>query len=198
MANAETLHDLMLDELKDIYDAERQLTKALPKMMKKASSDELRQALEDHLQQTEQHVERLEQVFEQLGETAKAKKCIGMRNLIAEGDEMIKEAEDDDARDAVMIASAQKVEHYEIASYGTLRTWANQMGHTDVAEILETTLEEEKEADQKLTQIAESAVNREAMEGDQEEEEARPSRGRRQTVARSRGRAAAADRSRRR
>jgi ferritin-like metal-binding protein YciE len=198
MASLESLEELLQEELKDIYDAEKQLTKALPKMIKKASSPDLRTALEEHLEQTEEHVQRLEQVFEQLEMPARGKKCEGMKHLIAEGDEMIGEAEDEDARDAVMIAAAQKVEHYEIASYGTVRTWANLLGQSEVARILEETLEEEKEADQRLTQIAESSVNQEAMSrGHGEEEEEEPSsRGRRQNRPRG-GRAAAADRSRR-
>jgi ferritin-like metal-binding protein YciE len=151
-----------------------QLTKALPKLVKKASADELKEALEEHLRQTQQHVERLEQVFEMLALPVRGKKCEGMRSLISEGNEMIAEAEED-ARDAVIIAGAQKVEHYEIATYGTLRNWANLIGKNDVADLLESTLEEEKDADQKLTSIAESVVNEAAAghreEGDQEEEE---------------------------
>ncbi len=192
MANLESLEDLFHDELKDIYDAEKQLTKALPKLAKKATADELREAFEEHLQQTQQHMERLEQVFDQLGMPARGKTCKGMKNLIAEGEDMIGDAEDDATRDALMIAAAQKVEHYEIAAYGTLRTWANLLGNTDIAGILEDTLEEEKETDQKLTEIAESFVNEAANEEDQEES-SRRTRG-----ARGNRRAAAADRSRRR
>ncbi len=136
MATIDSLESLMQDELKDIYDAEKQLTKALPKMAKKATNEELRAGFEEHLRQTEQHMERLEQVFEQMGMPARGKTCKGMKNLIAEGDEMIREAEDDATRDALMIAAAQKVEHYEIAAYGTLRTWANLLGKNDVAGIL--------------------------------------------------------------
>jgi ferritin-like metal-binding protein YciE len=198
MPNLESLEELLQDELKDIYDAEKQLTKALPKLAKKASSPELKDALEEHLRQTEQHIERLDQVFGMLGLPAKGKKCEGMKGLLDEGNDMIGEAEDDATRDAVMIASAQKVEHYEMASYGTVRTWANLLGKGDAAALLEETLEEEKEADRKLTEIAESFVNEEAAaaEGreDEEEEEEAPARGRRQT--RGRARAAAADRSR--
>jgi len=136
MASMDTLEELLQEELKDIYDAEKQLTKALPKMAKKASNDELREAIEDHLNQTMQHMERLEQAFEQMGMPARGKKCEGMQHLIAEGDEMIGDAEDEDTRDAVMIAAAQKVEHYEIASYGTIRTWANLLGKSDVAALM--------------------------------------------------------------
>ncbi len=172
MATLDSLEALMQDELKDIYDAEKQLTKALPKLAKKATADELREGFEEHLRQTEQHMERLEQVFEQMGMPARGKTCKGMKNLIAEGDEMIREAEDDATRDALMIAAAQKVEHYEIAAYGTLRTWANLLGKREIAGLLEDTLEEEKETDQKLTEIAESFVNQAAAtEGEEEEEE---------------------------
>jgi ferritin-like metal-binding protein YciE len=176
MATMDTLEELLQDELKDIYDAEKQLTKALPKLAKKATNEELREAIEDHLNQTMQHIERLEQAFEQMGMPARGKKCEGMQHLIGEGDEMISDTEDGDARDAVMIAAAQKVEHYEIASYGTIRTWANLLGHSDVAALMEETLEEEKETDQRLTSIAESFVNAAAVEN--ENEEAAPARGR--------------------
>jgi ferritin-like metal-binding protein YciE len=172
-----SLEDLLHDELKDIYDAEKQLTKALPKLAKKATNEQLREALESHLQETEGHVERIEQIFEQLEMPARGKKCQGMQHLIAEGNEMIGEAEEDGTRDAVMIAAVQKTEHYEIASYGTMRTWANLLGKNDVASILEETLEEEKAADEKLTSIAESFVNEQAAqegEEDEEEEEASP------------------------
>ena len=196
MSNMESLADVMRDELKDIYDAEKQLTKALPKLAKKASNAELRQALEQHLQETEVHVERLEQIFEKLGMPAKGKKCEGMKHLIDEGNDMIADAEDDATRDAVMIASAQKVEHYEIASYGTLRTWANLLGKNDAAELLEETLEEEKSADQKLTTIAESGVNVAAAAEEDEEDESSSVRAPRarsrtssRTVAADRGRA---------
>jgi ferritin-like metal-binding protein YciE len=198
MPNVESLEELLVEELKDIYDAEKQLTKALPKLAKKASSPELKEAFEEHLRQTEQHVERLEQVFEQMEMPARGKKCEGMKHLISEGEDMIGDAEDDATRDAVMIASAQKVEHYEIACYGTVRTWAALLGKNEVAGLFEETLDEEKEADEKLTQIAEGFVNMQAARsGESEEEEAdRASRGRSQmpTRARGRARAAAADR----
>jgi len=164
MSNMESLQDLLQDELKDIYDAEKQLTKALPKLAKKASNEELRDALEQHLQQTEGHVERLERIFERLGMPAKGKRCEGMKHLIDEGSDMIGDADEEGTRDAVMIAAAQKTEHYEIASYGTLRTWANVLGLTEIAAMLEETLEEEKDADRRLTAIAESFVNEEAAE----------------------------------
>jgi ferritin-like metal-binding protein YciE len=171
MASLESLNDLLNDELKDIYDAEKQLTKALPKMAKKATSEELRQAFEEHLQQTEQQIERLEQVFEQLNMRARGKPCEAMKGLIKEGQEMMSDASDDATRDASMIAAAQKVEHYEIASYGSARTWANLLGKTEVASLLEETLDEEKETDQRLTSIAESMVNAAAVRGGEEEEE---------------------------
>jgi ferritin-like metal-binding protein YciE len=175
MSSMDSLADLLQDELKDIYDAEKQLTKALPKLAKKASNEQLREALETHLQETEGHIERLEQIFEQLEMPARGKKCEGMQHLIAEGNDMIGEAEEDGTRDAVMIAAVQKTEHYEMASYGTIRTWANLLGQSDIASILEETLEEEKAADEKLTAIAESFVNEQAaQEGDDEEEEERP------------------------
>lgn len=172
MPSLDSLDALLQDELKDIYDAEKQITRALPKIMKKATAPELKQALEEHLRQTEQQVERLEQVFDQLELPARGKKCIGMQNLIKEGDEMMREVEDEDTRDALIIAAAQKVEHYEIASYGTLRTWANLLGHHEAASLFEETLDEEKEADQRLTSIAERVVNQSAADTDDDEIEA--------------------------
>ena len=197
MSDMESLADLLQDELKDIYDAEKQLTKALPKLAKKATNQQLREAIEQHLQETEGHVERLEQVFELLELPVKGKKCEGVQHLIAEGNDMIGDADEDAVRDAVMIAGAQKVEHYEIAAYGTLRTWANLLGKTEAAGIFEEILEEEKAADAKLTEIAEDFVNEQAARGESEEEEEAPSRGRRSSSPAPRtGRQAAADRSR--
>jgi ferritin-like metal-binding protein YciE len=200
MASLDSLAALLEEELKDLYDAEKQLTRALPKMAKKASSPDLQAAMEEHLQQTEQQIARLEQAFEALELPARGKKCLGMQNLIKEGNEMISEAEDENTRDAVMIAAAQKVEHYEIAGYGTARTWANLLGHSEVASLLEETLEEEKETDEKLTRIAESYVNQAAaQEGDEEEEESASQRGRqtgRRTATGRGSRQQAADRSR--
>jgi ferritin-like metal-binding protein YciE len=203
MPNIESLEELLQEEIKDIYDAEKQLTKALPKLAKKASSPELKQAFEEHLRQTEQHLERLEQVFEQMEMPARGKKCEGMKHLISEGEDMIGEAEDDATRDALMIAAAQKVEHYEIAAYGTMRTWASLLGYNEIAGTFEETLEEEKETDQKLTQIAESFVNEDAAEGEEDEVGASRrggGRGQREMQARARtsNRAAAADRGGRR
>jgi ferritin-like metal-binding protein YciE len=178
---ADSLDALLEEELRDLYDAEKQLTKALPKLVKKASGEELKEALSEHLEQTEQHVERLEQAFEHLGRPARGKPCEGMKHLISEGNEMIAEAGADATRDAVMIAAAQKVEHYEIAGYGTARTWATVLGKTDVAALLEEILEEEKQADQKLTEIAESHVNQAAAGG----KEASALRGRKVRSARA-------------
>jgi ferritin-like metal-binding protein YciE len=201
MSSMDSLEDLLHDEIKDMYDAEKQLTKALPKLAKKASNEELREAFEAHLGETQGHIDRLEQIFQLLEMPARGKKCEGMQHLISEGNKMIAECEDDDTRDAVMIAAAQKVEHYEIASYGTIRTWANLLGQQEIAAILEETLEEEKAADLKLTGIAESFVNAAAARpGDEEDEEAQP-RGRQRRAARGgssarSGRAIAADRRR--
>ena len=194
MPTLDSLADLLEDEIKDIYDAEKQLTKALPKLAKKANAKELKEAFEEHLQQTEEHIARLEQVFDQMGLPARGKKCEGMQHLIAEGNDMIADADDDATRDALMIAAAQKVEHYEIATYGTLRVWANLLGKPEIATLFEDTLEEEKETDSKLTQIAESFVNQRAAdaeeEGEEEDEQPRSAR------ATSRRRVVAADRNR--
>lgn len=202
MSSMDSLEDLLHDEIKDIYDAEKQLTKALPKLAKKASNEELREAFEAHLEETQTHVERLERVFKQLGMPVRGKKCEGMQHLIAEGNDMIAECEDDDTRDAVMIAAAQKVEHYEIASYGTIRTWANMLGQQELAAIFEETLGEEKAADEKLTGIAESFVNAAAAREGDEEEEQEAQRGGQRRGGRGgsarQGRTMAADRARRR
>ncbi len=162
---------LFEDSLKDIYWAEKALTKAIPKMVKKATSDELITALEDHLEETEGQVEKVEQVFEMIGKKPSAKKCEAMNGLIKEAEEIMKESEDGAMRDAGIIAAAQKVEHYEIASYGTLRTFANTLGLSDVAAVLESILEEEKEADLKLTEVAETTINMQAAEEELEEAE---------------------------
>ena len=184
MPTMDSLEDLLKDEIKDIYDAEKQLTKALPKLIKKATADDLKTALTNHLKETEEHVARLEQVFELMQMPVRGKKCEGMQHLIAEGSEMIAECEEDGTRDAVIIAAAQKCEHYEIASYGTIRVWANMLDHSDVGSIFEDTLEEEKTADLKLTNIAESFVNEEAAdEGRGEEIKRASTRGRRPVAA---------------
>jgi ferritin-like metal-binding protein YciE len=153
------LHELFLDELSDLLNAEKQLTKALPKMAKAAKCEELKEAFESHLGETEEHVSRLERVFESLGEKAKSKKCKAMEGIVAEGEELMEEEKDTSVLDVALIAAAQKVEHYEIASYGTVCAWAEQMGHTKELEILSETLDEEKAADDKLTEIAESLAS---------------------------------------
>jgi ferritin-like metal-binding protein YciE len=162
---------LFEDSLKDIYWAEKALTKAIPKMAKKATADELVQALEDHLEETEQQVTKVEQVFEIIGKKPVAKKCEAMNGLIKEAEEIMKETESGAMRDAGIIAAAQKVEHYEIASYGTLRTFAQTLGLNDAAALLESILEEEKTADETLTSVAESTINMQAAEEELEEAE---------------------------
>ena len=149
----EFLHQPFIEGLKDIYDAEKQLLKALPKLEKAATDPNLKEALSNHLRETEGHVKRLERVFESIDEPAKSKTCAAMKGLVEEGGEAAKEKETD-SRDACIIAAAQKVEHYEIATYGTLRSWAESMGHDEAAELLEETLEEEKAADEKLNEVA--------------------------------------------
>lgn len=158
----EHLMDLYVDELKDVYNAEKQLLRALPKMAKKAEHPELRQAFENHAAITEEQVRRLETIFDDLKLPKRGKKCRGMEGLIEEGQEMMEEEADPDVMDAAMIASAQRIEHYEIAAYGTLRTYANQLGLKEHANILQRTLDEEGETDKLLTKIAESRVNRDA------------------------------------
>jgi ferritin-like metal-binding protein YciE len=157
------LNELFIDELKDIYWAEQHLTKALPKMAKAATTDELRNALQKHLSETENHVTRLEQAFNSIGEKAVAKKCEAMAGLIKEGDEIVADTEKGSiTRDAGIISAGQKIEHYEIASYGTLKTLATVLGYNEAAELLDATLQEEKGADETLTQIAESTINQSA------------------------------------
>jgi ferritin-like metal-binding protein YciE len=156
------LHELFLDELTDMYHAEHQLTKALPKMIRAAESEELRAALEGHLGETEEQITRLEKVFSALGEKAKSKPCKGMEGIVDEGEEMLKEMKGSAALDASLIAAGQKVEHYEIASYGTLVAWAEQMGHGEAVSLLRQNLDEEKAADEKLTDIALSLANQKA------------------------------------
>ena len=153
------LHKLFLDELADTLHAEHQLLKALPKLIKAAGTPELGEALQDHLAETEEQVERIEQIFLSLSEKSRKKRCEGMEGIIAEGDEMVAEQKKSSALDAAIIAAGQKAEHYEIASYGTLIAWAKQMGHGEAIDLLEQTLEEEKAADQKLTEIAISVAN---------------------------------------
>jgi ferritin-like metal-binding protein YciE len=153
-----TLQTLLVDELRDIYHAERQLVRALPRLAKAASSPELREALESHLAETEEHVSRLEQAFDMLDETAKSKTCPGMLGIVEEGSEMIKKPKGS-ALDAGIIAGAQRAEHYEIAAYGSVMAWARALGHSNVAELLSSTLEEEKAADSRLSELAEAGIN---------------------------------------
>ncbi len=161
--NESALNELFIDELKDIYWAEKHLTKALPKMAKAATSSELRTAIENHLSETENHVSRLEQVVSSIGEKAVAVKCEAMAGLIKEGDEIVSETDKGTiTRDVGIISAAQKVEHYEIASYGTLKTLASVLGYDEAAELLDATLQEEKNADNKLTGIAEGNINQSA------------------------------------
>jgi ferritin-like metal-binding protein YciE len=157
----ENLRELLVEELKDLYSAENQLTKALPKVAKNSSDPQLKKAIESHLKETEGHVARLEQIFEKLDESPKGKTCEGMKGLITEADERIKEGGEPAVLDAGLIADAQRVEHYEIAAYGSARTFANLLGEKEIVQLLEATLKEEKAADAKLTSIAES-VNVEA------------------------------------
>jgi ferritin-like metal-binding protein YciE len=168
-----TLKSLLIEELRDVYHAERQLVKALPKMAKAATSPDLREALESHLGETEEQVSRLEQAFEMLNESAKAKPCAGMQGIVEEGSDLIKENDKGAALDAGIIAGAQRAEHYEIAAYGSIMAWAKALGHDDVAELLSVTLEEEKAADEKLTELAEAGLNAAAASSsDSEEDEA--------------------------
>jgi ferritin-like metal-binding protein YciE len=158
-----TTQDLLVEELRDIYHAEKQLVRALPKMAKATKSDKLRQAFEHHLEETKGHVERLEQVFDQLDTRTRGKPCQAMEGLIEEAKEMMEEIKTPEVLDAALITGAQKVEHYEIASYGSVHALAEALGKTEVAKLLAETLEEEKEADKKLNQIAISDVNKTAL-----------------------------------
>jgi ferritin-like metal-binding protein YciE len=160
VAEESALNELFIDELKDIYWAEKHLAKALPKMAKGATSDELRQAIEKHLEETENQITRLESVFESIEEKASAKKCEAMEGLIKEGQSIMEDTEEGTlTRDAGIISAAQKIEHYEIASYGTLKTLAATLGYTEAVELLNATLEEEKTTDSLLTQLAEAGIN---------------------------------------
>lgn len=159
----ESLHNLYIFELQDLYGAEEQILKALPKVIEKTTSPELRQALSNHLEQTRGHVSRLEQIFEMHGEDAKKQKCKGMQGVLSEGDDLIGHDAPPEVRDAAVIAACQRVEHYEMAAYGTVRTYARQMGHERAAALLQQTLDEETAADQKLTSIAATGVNIEAV-----------------------------------
>lgn len=159
----DSLDALYTDLLKDLYSAEKQIMKALPKMAKAAQSPELQRAFNEHLTQTERQAERIEKIFSDMNGSPRGKKCVGMEGLIEEGNEVMKET-DKEAMDAVLIAAAQKVEHYEIASYGTARSWAERMGHTKAARLLQETLDEESRTNEKLTQIAEKHANLEAQQ----------------------------------
>jgi ferritin-like metal-binding protein YciE len=164
MADAKTLHEAFIDELRDAYDAEKQLLKALPKMAKKASSEDLTAAFEAHLEETRGHVDKLEQVFGTLGEKVRGKHCDGIAGIIEEGKSVMEEDFDPETMDACLIAGGQRAEHYEMAAYGTLVAWAKVMGHTDAADLLEEILEEEKAADEKLTALAEGGINQAAAD----------------------------------
>lgn len=170
MAALNSLRDLLIDELRDLHDAENRLVKALPKMAKAASHDELKEGFQEHLEQTRDHVDRLERCFKLLGEKARGKTCHAMKGLIEEGNEAIQEDAPDAIRDAKMIGAAQRIEHYEIAGYGTARAFAETLGETKVANLLQETLDEEGDTNKKLTVIAES-VNEEANMGGEEDEE---------------------------
>ncbi len=154
MAESNGLRDVYIDELRDLYDAEHRLIKALPKLAKAADSSELRSGIEAHLEQTKGHAQRLEEIFESMGEQAKAKKCKGIEGIIDEAGDMLGEDFEGPVMDAAIIASAQRAEHYEIAAYGSVRSFAEQLGETKAASLLQQTLNEEKEADQKLTKIS--------------------------------------------
>ena len=188
MAESGTLHDAFLDELRDAYDAEKQLTKAMPKMAKAATSPDLRAAFESHLEETRGHVTRLEQVFESLDEKAKGKHCDGIAGIIEEGSSVMEEDFDDATMNACLIASGQRAEHYEMAAYGTLVAWARVLGHDDAADLLQQTLDEEKAADQKLSALAEGGINDDAAgpgtnEDDEMSEDEPPARSKPTKVA---------------
>ncbi len=171
MAKITSLHDLFLHELADLYDAEHQILEALPRMVEAVTHKELKKALKDHLHQTEEQVNRLEEVYELLEEEAERQTCDGMKGLLKEGDKMLAAKIDPSVLDAAIISAAQRVEHYEIAGYGVLIAWARLLEHEEVADLLQETLDEEKDADQLLTDIAERVVNVEAPDEMVEEEE---------------------------
>ena len=171
MAEAGTLHDAFIDELRDTYDAERQLTKALAKLAKAAAAPPLREAFESHLVETQGQIERLEQVFESLDEKVRGKHCDGIAGIIEEGKAIMEEDFDDDTMDACLIAAGQRAEHYEMAAYGTLVAWARAMGHNEAADLLQETLDEEKAADEKLSSLAEGGINQSAAEATHSDEE---------------------------
>jgi len=164
MPKMKTLEDLLVHELKDLHSAEKQIIKALPKMIKAASNDDLKEGLQAHLEETEEQLKRLEEIFETMELPARGPKCKAMEGLIEEGKEILEEDMEDQVRDAAIIAACQRVEHYEIAGYGCAKTFAQQCGHEDIVQLLEQTLEEEKAADEKLTQVAMEHINMEAAE----------------------------------
>jgi ferritin-like metal-binding protein YciE len=164
MAQAATLHDAFLDELRDAYDAEKQLTKALPKMAKAASSPQLRKAFETHLKETQGQIGRLEKAFASLDEKVRGKHCDGIEGIIEEGQSVMEEDFDETTMDACLIAAGQRAEHYEMAAYGTLVAWAKAMGHSEAASLLQQNLDEEKAADAKLSALAEGGINEEAAD----------------------------------
>ncbi|MFL5339311.1 MAG: ferritin-like domain-containing protein [Gemmataceae bacterium] len=161
--NLDSFDTLFVDQLQDLYDAEQRLVKALPKMASAAHNASLKTAFNQHLQETKNHVSRLEQVFRSIGRNAESKTCEAMKGLVSEGDEAVSATGNEDVKDAALIAAAQRVEHYEMAGYGTARTFAQQLGHPEAARLLQETLDEEKACDAKLNQIAESRVNRQAV-----------------------------------
>jgi ferritin-like metal-binding protein YciE len=191
MPETGSLHDAFIDELRDTYDAERQLTRALPKLAKASTSPDLRAAFESHLEETRGHVERLEQVFTSLDEKVRGKHCDGIAGIIEEGKTIMEEDFDETTMDACLIAAGQRAEHYEMAAYGTLVAWARAMGHDEQADILQAILDEEKAADGKLTELAESGINQEAADAAHPQEEEEPAR-----AAAPRARAAGAGRRR--
>lgn len=172
----QTLHELFEETVRDIYYAEKKILKALPKMAKKASSEDLSAAFEAHLEETEGQIERLEQIFEMLGKNARGKTCPAIDGIIEEAEEVMKEAETDAVRDAAMLATAQAVEHYEISRYGTLKSWAGKLGMTDAVKLIDETLQQEKATDVKLSELAESEINVEAEDQEAEPRKRRASR----------------------
>jgi ferritin-like metal-binding protein YciE len=177
MPEAGSLHDAFIDELRDTYDAEKQLTKALAKLARAASNPQLREAFESHLQETQGHVDRLEQVFETLEERVRGKHCDGIAGIIEEGKSIMEEDFDESTMDACLIAAGQRAEHYEMAAYGTLIAWAQAMGHSEAVTLLQETLDEEKAADEKLSSLAEGGINQNAAASahpENDEEDAEP------------------------
>ena len=191
MPEAGTLHDAFIDELRDTYDAEKQLTKALPKLAKAATNAKLRAAFETHLQETQSQIARLERVFESLDEKVRGKHCDGIAGIIEEGKSIMEEDFDEITMDACLIAAGQRAEHYEMAAYGTLVAWAQAMGHSEAAKLLEQTLDEEKAADKKLSGLAEGDINQRAAdaahpaEGEEDEEMAAVGVGARKRAAKA-------------